>query len=167
MTPPFRTPSNASYFFSDFHCATTSPFFGKLRTCSPFGLAGPQPQQALFGAYFSWRDLSLIVETSQAAKPWFFYPRVEESPRRPFHLRIYRGGLLLRRRCQTIADGAVFFRFATQAVDLFAVYRRTRIRTQFVSNVKRARPNQAIMIVLLGHVRAPAGYPRRSEQRRV
>src|SRR5215470_14431504 len=62
MTPPFRTPSNASYFFSGFHSATTSPFFGKLRICSPSGFAGPQPQHVFFGAYFSWRDLSLTVE---------------------------------------------------------------------------------------------------------
>ncbi len=60
MTPPFKTPSNASYFFSGFHCATTSPPVGsgfeKLRICNPSGFAGPQPQQALFGAYFSCRD---------------------------------------------------------------------------------------------------------------
>src|SRR5213079_1399293 len=61
ITPPFNTPSNASYFFSGFHCATTSPFFGKLRICSPSGFAGPHPQQALLGAYFSWRDSPLIV----------------------------------------------------------------------------------------------------------
>src|ERR1700747_779361 len=61
MTPPFRTPSKASYFFSGLHAATTSPFFGKLRICSPSGFAGPQPQQALCGAYCSWRDLSLIM----------------------------------------------------------------------------------------------------------
>jgi len=167
MTPPFRTPSNASYFFSGLHSATTSPFFGKLRICSPSGLAGPQPQQALFGAYFSWRDLSLIVETSQAAKPWFFYPRVEESPRRPFHLRIYRGGSASPKTMPNNRRRRSIFPLRDSSCDLFAVYRRTRIRTQFVSNVKRARPNQAIMIVLLGHVRAPAGYPRRSEQRRV
>ena len=62
MMPPFKTPSNASYFFSGFHCATTSPFFGKLRICSPSGFAGPQPQQALFGAYFSWSDLSFMLD---------------------------------------------------------------------------------------------------------
>src|SRR5215475_2355299 len=61
MTPPFRTPSNASYFFSGLHSATTSPFLGKLRTCNPSGLAGPQPQQALFGAYFSWSESPLMV----------------------------------------------------------------------------------------------------------
>src|SRR5436309_2462594 len=61
MTPPFRTPSKASYFFSGFHSAITSLFFGKLRICSPWGFAGPQPQQALFGAYFSWRDSALVM----------------------------------------------------------------------------------------------------------
>src|SRR5207244_6208566 len=76
MTPPFSTPSKASYFFSGFHSATTSPFFGKLRICSPSGFAGPQPQHALFGAYFSWSDLSFIVEISQAAQPRFFCQRV-------------------------------------------------------------------------------------------
>ena len=167
MTPPFRTPSNASYFFSGLHSATTSPFFGKLRICSPSGLAAPQPQQALFGAYFSWRDLSLIVETSQAAKPWFSTHALKSRRGDRSTFPFTEVDRLLRRRCQTIAGGAVFFRFATQAVDLFAAYRRTRIWTQFVSNVKRARPNQAIVIVLLGYVRAPAGYARRCEQRRV
>src|SRR5256884_5753015 len=76
MTPPFSTPSKASYFFSGFHSATTSPFFGKLRICSPSGFAGPQPQHALFGAYFSWSDLSFIVEISQAAQPRSFCQRV-------------------------------------------------------------------------------------------
>src|SRR4026209_2877648 len=61
MTPPFRTPSKASYFFSGFHSATTSPFFGKLRMCNPSGLAGPQPQQVLFGAYFSCRDCDSFI----------------------------------------------------------------------------------------------------------
>src|SRR4029077_19563454 len=67
MTPPFKTPSKASYFFSGFHSATNSPFFGKLRMSTPSVFAGPQPHQALFGAYFSCRDLSPIVEISQAA----------------------------------------------------------------------------------------------------
>src|SRR4029079_18632518 len=64
MTPPFRAPSNASYFFSGFHWATTSPFFVKLRICNPSGLAGPQPQQALFGAYFSWRACDSFIVTA-------------------------------------------------------------------------------------------------------
>ena len=167
MTPPFRTPSNASYFFSGLHSATTSPFFGKLRICSPSGLAGPQPQQALLARIFPgeichslWK---LVRRQSRGSSTHALKSRRGDRSIFAFT----EVDWLLRRRCQTIADGAVFFRFATQAVDLFAVYRRTRIRTQFVSNVKRARPNQAIMIVLLGHVRAPAGYPRRSEQRRV
>ena len=165
MTPPFRTPSNASYFFSGFHWATTSPFFGKLRICNPSGLAGPQPQQALFGAYFSWRDLSLIVEICQAAKPRFLCQRVEDNA---FHLRIRKGGSASPKTMPNpIAGGAIFSRFATQAVDLSAAWRRAWIWTQFVSNVKRARANQAIVIVLLGHVRAPAGHTRCSEQRRV
>jgi len=36
--------------------------------------------------------------------------------------------------------------------------RRAGIRAQFRPGVKRARPDQAIVIVLLYHVRAPAGY---------
>jgi len=48
-----KLPQNASYFFSGFQWATTiAVFLGKLRICNPSGLAGPQPQQALFGAYF-------------------------------------------------------------------------------------------------------------------
>src|SRR5438132_7825141 len=61
MTPPFKTPSKASYFFSGFHSATTPPLFGKLRMCNPSGFAGPQPQQALFGAYFSCRDCDSFI----------------------------------------------------------------------------------------------------------
>jgi hypothetical protein len=166
MTPPFSTPSKASYFFSGFHSATTSPFFGKLRMCNPSGLAGPQPQQALFGAYCSWRDLSLIVEISQAAEPRFFCQRVEESPRQPFHLR--KGGSASPTTMPSpIAEGAIFFRVATQAIDLPAACRRARVRTQFMANVKRAWPDQAIVIVLLGDVRAPAGYARCCEERSV
>src|SRR6188472_3438269 len=82
MTPPFRTPSKASYFFSGFHSATTSPFFGKLRMCNPSGFAGPQPQQALFGAYFSCRDSSPIVEISQAAEPQSLVPTPHSSSQR-------------------------------------------------------------------------------------
>src|SRR5207244_8397938 len=48
----------------------------RSRICSPSGFAGPQPQHALFGAYFSWSDLSFIVEISQAAQPRFFCQRV-------------------------------------------------------------------------------------------
>jgi len=36
--------------------------------CSPSGFAGPQPQHALFGAYFSWSDCSLI------GKSWIGFP---------------------------------------------------------------------------------------------
>src|ERR1051326_5647071 len=56
MTPPFKTPPKASYFFCGFHSATTSPFFAKLRMCNPSGFAGPQPKHTLFGAYFSCSD---------------------------------------------------------------------------------------------------------------
>jgi len=59
IIPPFRTPLKASYFFSGFHSATTSPFFAKLRICKPFGFAGPQPKQMFRGAYFSWSDCSI------------------------------------------------------------------------------------------------------------
>jgi hypothetical protein len=77
--------------------------------CSPSGFAGPQPQQALFGAYFSWSDLSLIVEISQAAQPRFFCQRVEDSA---FHLRIRKGGSASPKTMPSpIAEGAIFFRF--------------------------------------------------------
>src|SRR5438309_7216041 len=68
MIPPFRTPLKASYFFSGFHSATTSPpardsseFFVKLRICKPFGFDGPQPKQLFRGAYFSWSDCSTFM----------------------------------------------------------------------------------------------------------
>src|SRR5438552_19093406 len=99
MTPPFSTPSKASYFFSGFHSATTSPFFGKLRICSPSGFHGPQPQHALFGAYFSWSDLSFIVEISQAAQPRFFCQRVPPA----------KVDRLLRGRCQAQSPKAQYF----------------------------------------------------------
>ena len=70
MTPPFRTPSKASYFFSGLHSATTSPFFGKLRICSPSGFAGPQPQQALCGAYCSWSETTLSKACILSAGPY-------------------------------------------------------------------------------------------------
>src|SRR5262245_36714875 len=62
MIPPFKTPSNASYFFSGFHSATTSPSesLRKLRMCKPSGFAAPQPKQTFFGAYFSWSDCEFI-----------------------------------------------------------------------------------------------------------
>src|SRR5437764_1018600 len=53
MIPPFKTPGNASYFGCGIHSATIFSPRGKLRTRTPSGLAGPQPKQALFGAYFS------------------------------------------------------------------------------------------------------------------
>src|SRR6266403_206419 len=83
MTPPFNTPSKASYLFSGFHSATTSPFRRKLLMCKPCGFAGPQPQHALFGAYFSWRDLSLMVEISSGATAASVCQRVEDNA---FHL---------------------------------------------------------------------------------
>src|SRR6266446_8589078 len=132
MTPPFSTPSKASYFFSGFHSATTSPFFGKLRICSPSGFAGPQPQHALFGAYFSWSDLSFILEISQAAQPRFFCQRVEDNA---FHLRIRKGGSASTKTMPSpIAEGAVFFRFATQSVGLSPACRLVWIGTQFMPN---------------------------------
>ncbi len=74
MMPPFRTPGNASNFGSGFHSATTASPSGKLRMRRPSGLDGPQPQQALSGAYFSWSDLSLL-----AAALYFFAP-LGETP---------------------------------------------------------------------------------------
>ncbi len=61
MMPPFKTPGNASYFFSGCHSATTSSPLGKLRICKPSGLAGPQPKQAFRGAYFSWSEISFTM----------------------------------------------------------------------------------------------------------
>src|SRR3954469_2056853 len=117
MIPPFKTPGNASYFDSGFHSATnSSPSpFGKLRMCSPSGLAGPQPKQALLGAYCSWSD-------------------------------------------------CVF-----TAASLFGVGTVTRagILPQSRSGIERARSNQPIIIVLLDHVRAPAGHTRSGKDRRV
>src|SRR5204863_7839604 len=60
MMPPFNTPGNASYLFSGVHSATTSSPLGKLRMRKPSAFAGPQPQQELLGAYFSWSDCSFI-----------------------------------------------------------------------------------------------------------
>src|SRR5438874_13367539 len=129
MTPPFSTPSKASYFFSGFHSATTSPFFGKLRICSPSGFAGPQPQHALFGAYFSWSDLSFIVELVRRHSRGF--------SANAFHLRIRKGGSASPRTMPSpIAEGAVFFRFATQSVGLSPACRRVWIGTQFMPNVE-------------------------------
>src|SRR5579863_3959252 len=55
MIPPFRTPGNASWCFSDVQSATTSSPETKLRMRSPFSFAGPQPKHAFLGAYVSWR----------------------------------------------------------------------------------------------------------------
>src|SRR5713101_3134216 len=121
MTPPFKTPGNASYVFWGFHSATTSPFFGKLRIRRPSGFAGPQPQHALLGAYFSCSDC--------------------ESP--GIRLSILRWSILS------------------------AIRGRTRIRAHLWPNVKGARPNETVVVVLFCHVRAPARNARRSEQRRV
>src|SRR5215510_11656489 len=60
MIPPFKAPSNASYFFSGFHSATTSPSFRKLRICKPSGFAPPQPKHTFRGAYFSCSDCEFI-----------------------------------------------------------------------------------------------------------
>src|SRR5882757_8444120 len=74
MIPPFKTPSNASYFFSGFHSATTSPpardsseFFRKLRICKPSGFAAPQPKHMFWGAYFSCSDCSAFIDSSSSA----------------------------------------------------------------------------------------------------
>src|SRR5260370_33182094 len=67
MIPPFKTPSNASYFFCGFHSATTSPFFRKLRVCKPSGFATPQPKQIFRGAYSSRRDCSAFIDSSSSA----------------------------------------------------------------------------------------------------
>src|SRR6266699_5671280 len=71
MIPPFKTPSNASYFFCGFPAATTSPlardsseFFKKLRICKPSGFATPQPKQIFRGAYFSCSDCSAFIDSS-------------------------------------------------------------------------------------------------------
>src|SRR4029077_5974655 len=76
MIPPFKTPSNASYFFSGSHSATTSPpardsseFFRKLRICNPSGFAAPQPKQMFRGAYFSCNDCSAFIDSSSSASP--------------------------------------------------------------------------------------------------
>src|SRR6185369_4729111 len=53
VMPPLNMPSNASYSLLGCHSATTSSPSGKLRTCKPFGFAGPQPKHARFGAYVS------------------------------------------------------------------------------------------------------------------
>jgi hypothetical protein len=44
---------------------------------------------------------------------------------------------------------------------------RSRIGTHLWPNVKRARPNETVVVVLLCHVRAPACNARRAEDRRV
>src|SRR5258705_3011830 len=74
MIPPFKTPSNASYFFCGFHSATTSPpardsseFFRKLRICKPSGFAAPQPKQIFLGAYFSCSDCSAFIDSSASS----------------------------------------------------------------------------------------------------
>src|SRR4030095_3747319 len=67
MIPPFKTPLKASYFFSGFHSATTSPFFRKLRICKPSGFAAPQPKQTFWGAYFSCSDCSTFIDSCSSA----------------------------------------------------------------------------------------------------
>src|SRR4029077_20540604 len=74
MIPPFKTPSNASYFFSGFHSATTSPpardsseFFRKLRICKPSGFATPQPKHMFRGAYSSCSDCPAFIDSASSA----------------------------------------------------------------------------------------------------
>ena len=50
---------------------------------------------------------------------------------------------------------------------LRAVREHSRIRTHLWPNVKGARPNETVVVVLLCHVRAPACNARRGEDRRV
>src|SRR3954463_9385516 len=75
MMPPFKTPSNASYFFSGFHSATTSlpacdssPFFRKLRICKPSEFAAPQPKHMFSGAYFSCSDCWGFINSSSSSQ---------------------------------------------------------------------------------------------------
>src|SRR5437867_7897345 len=48
-----------------------------------------------------------------------------------------------------------------------AVRKNAMIRTRSRSGVKRARPDQTIIVMLFDHMRAPAGHARRSKNRRV
>lgn len=50
---------------------------------------------------------------------------------------------------------------------LRAVREHSRIRTHLWPDVKGARPNETVVVVLLCHVRAPASNARRGEDRRV
>jgi hypothetical protein len=50
---------------------------------------------------------------------------------------------------------------------LRAVREHSRIRTHLWPNVKRARPNETVVVVLFCHVRAPACNARRGKDRRV
>src|SRR5688572_27719004 len=69
MMPPFKTPGKASWCGSAFHSATTISPFGKLRTCNPLALAGPQPKQAFWGAYFSCKhSFSVFIDPKLSKK---------------------------------------------------------------------------------------------------
>src|SRR5437899_2457628 len=106
---------------------------GKLRMRNPSVFAGPQPQQTLFGAYFSWRDLSLIMDRALRS-----LPAVEGSMLKwPGK----RSGQKSKHRVRAVRGGAW-------------------IGTQFWSHITRARTDQSIMIVLLDNMRAPAGHTR-------
>jgi hypothetical protein len=50
MMPPLRTPGKASWCGPGRQVATSASPASKLRTCSPPGLAGPQPKQRSPGA---------------------------------------------------------------------------------------------------------------------
>src|SRR4030095_805063 len=50
---------------------------------------------------------------------------------------------------------------------LRAIREDSRIRSHLWPNVKRARPNETVVVVLLCHVRAPACNARRGDDRRV
>src|ERR1700736_3796284 len=110
MIPPFRTPGNASYLGCDFHSATTSPFFAKLRMRKPSGFAGPQPQQEFSGAYFSCSDCSMLT------------------------------------------------------LSMLGLW-RPRIFPELRPHVKRSRPDETIVVVLLSYVRTPSGNARRGKER--
>jgi hypothetical protein len=79
ITPPFNAPEKASYFFSGFHSATTSLFFGKLRMCRPSGFVGPHPQHELRAAYCSWSERFFMLSTNHSGKATH-YERLRRFP---------------------------------------------------------------------------------------
>ena len=55
MMPPLTTPGKAWWCSDGDQSATTSSPSTRLRMRRPWGLAGPQPKQARWGAKRSWR----------------------------------------------------------------------------------------------------------------